>query len=144
MWCGKDTQKYTKEYNNTLSYLGHQSGISLSLTPLENLQMTSALHGIKLNSFEQLLNEFNLLAYVNQITSCLSAGQQRRVALACLLIRQTQLWILDEPLASLDKAGSALIEQLLIDHIKNGGLAIITTHQSISLPQLPIQQLILQ
>ncbi len=141
LWCGKDIQHYNSEFNKQMAYLGHQLGISLSLTPLENLQIASALHAIKTKSIDHYLDKFNLLAYANNLTGHLSAGQQRGVALACLLIRQAQLWILDEPLASLDQAGSALIEHLLIDHVNNGGLAIITTHQAISLPQLSIQRL---
>jgi heme exporter protein A len=51
------------------------------------------------------------------------------------------LWIFDKPLASLDKEGSKLIEQLITDHIQQGGLAIITTHQSLMLASVPVQKL---
>ena len=36
----------------------------------------------------------------------LSAGQRRRTALACLVARRAELWLLDEPHAGLDADGS--------------------------------------
>lgn len=141
LWCGKDIREYKYEYNQHMAYLGHQLGVSLTLTPLENLQIITALHGVNTKIFYPLLEQLNLLVCANQITGQLSAGQQRRVALACVFIRQAPLLILDEPFAALDQSGCFLIEQLLLNHVNQGGLAIITTHQNISLANLPIQKI---
>lgn len=62
----------------------------------------------------------------------LSAGQQRRVALARLLITPTPLWILDEPFTALDKQGVEWLEGLLAQHVAAGGSVLITSHHALS------------
>ena len=43
----------------------------------------------------------------------LSAGQRRRTALACLVARRPELWLLDEPHAGLDHDGRDLLDDLV-------------------------------
>lgn len=140
-WCGNNIHLCMDDYNEQIAYLGHHAGISLSLTPLENLRTTIALHATQLRFLPAILDQFNLTTHAHTPTVQLSAGQQRRVALACLVLRHAKLWILDEPLAALDKEGTDLIAQLLVDHALQGGLAIITTHQSLTLSHVPVQRL---
>ncbi|MCV5887471.1 ATP-binding cassette domain-containing protein, partial [Escherichia coli] len=59
----------------------------------------------------------------------LSAGQQRRVALARLWLSKQILWILDEPLTAIDKQGVKVLESLFASHADNGGIVVLTTHQ---------------
>ena len=63
----------------------------------------------------------------------LSAGQRRRLALTRLLTSKATLWILDEVLTSLDDAAVRLSRDFISDHIKNGGMAIVATHQDLNL-----------
>ena len=65
----------------------------------------------------------------------LSAGQQRRVALARLYLDAPPLWILDEPFTALDKQGVAQLEAHLAEHCERGGLVVLTTHHT--LQQVP-------
>ena len=58
----------------------------------------------------------------------LSAGQQRRVALARLYLNPAPLWILDEPFTALDQQAVAALEQHLARHAAAGGLVVFTTH----------------
>ncbi len=61
----------------------------------------------------------------------LSAGQQRRVALARLWLSNAALWILDEPLTAIDKEGVDKLMKRFTQHAENGGLVILTTHQDL-------------
>jgi heme exporter protein A len=63
----------------------------------------------------------------------LSAGQQRRIALARLLVSHRPLWLLDEPTAALDKRSDRLFADLVRQHLEAGGLAIAATHQPLGL-----------
>ena len=71
----------------------------------------------------------------------LSQGQRRRITLARLLVCDTALWILDEPLTALDSSAIELLRNLLEQHLKQGGMVIMTTHQEITIAAIKIQQL---
>jgi heme exporter protein A len=61
----------------------------------------------------------------------LSAGQQRRVALARLWLSPASVWILDEPLTAIDKGGVEKLMARFAAHADNGGSVILTTHQDL-------------
>lgn len=58
----------------------------------------------------------------------LSTGQRRRAALAMLVARDPELWLLDEPHAGLDSDGADLIDQLMLDARQRGRTVIASTH----------------
>ena len=60
----------------------------------------------------------------------LSAGQRRRVALACLRLKPARLWLLDEPLTNLDARGTEVVIDWLKGHAVEGGVAVVSTHRA--------------
>lgn len=66
----------------------------------------------------------------------LSTGQRKRAALASLLNRQVPIWLLDEPLSGLDHAAIAQVSGLIGDHVADGGIALIASHQDLAIPKL--------
>ncbi len=71
----------------------------------------------------------------------LSEGQRRRLALARLLTCERVLWVLDEVLASLDKAAESLMRSLVEKHLDKGGMAIIATHQELNISASSFQRI---
>ncbi len=134
-WCGQPRDRHRESYLRNMLYLGHRPGIKPLLTPLENLRalmagrrpldddaLLQALAGTGLSGFEQV--------------PCrnLSAGQQRRVVLARLLIADEPLWLLDEVFTAIDAAGVEAIESLLLQRAREGGAVVVTTHHNLDLP----------
>ncbi len=70
----------------------------------------------------------------------LSAGQQRRIALARLRLSQVPLWILDEPFTAIDLAAVAELEQILAEHARDGGAVVLTTHHTLNI-DMPFSRL---
>ena len=64
----------------------------------------------------------------------LSTGQRKRAALAALLNRGAPIWLLDEPLNGLDDEARAKVESLVALHCGGGGICVVASHQSMSLP----------
>ena len=64
----------------------------------------------------------------------LSAGQKRRLALSRLLASSAPLWLLDEPVTALDTNSVRLFERAVSGHRRQGGIAIIATHQDLDVP----------
>ncbi|MBW8783061.1 MAG: heme ABC exporter ATP-binding protein CcmA [Novosphingobium sp.] len=71
----------------------------------------------------------------------LSTGQRKRAALARLLGQVAPIWLLDEPLNGLDRAGAALVETLAAEHCAGGGICVIASHQAFALPGMDTLEL---
>lgn len=70
--------------------------------------------------------------------SGLSGGQQRRLAIAQLLLQDAQLWLLDEPTEHLDSDTAAEINRLL-QQVTRGKTVLWVTHDATNLPWLDRQ-----
>jgi heme exporter protein A len=115
-----------------VGWLGHQDGAKSQLTPGEALAFFARYYGGTAN-INEALARVGLSRLRSLPIQYLSAGQKRRLALARLMLTARPLWLLDEPLAALDKAGKALAAQLIIEHCRSGGLALVATHESLGL-----------
>jgi heme exporter protein A len=116
-------------------YLGHRNGIKGDLTAVENLRITSALDGfaVTVDRAWAALERIGLDGHEDLEVKVLSQGQQRRVALARLLVNEAALWVLDEPFTALDVAAVALLQDVIRAHIAAGGMVVLTTHQEVPL-----------
>lgn len=122
-WNGENIRHCRDEYHANLLYLGHQPGVKAALTPLENLAFYQKLHHAADTSVDlwRVLAQVGLAGFEDNPTGQLSAGQQRRVALARLwLSDQPALWILDEPFTAIDKQGVKVLERLFLTHAERG------------------------
>ncbi len=129
-WRGRDIRDCAPEYRRELLYVGHANGVKLELTALENLRFARALGAQPAElDLERVLERLQLEGFEETPARALSAGQQRRLALARLLACRARLWILDEPFAALDRSGQDMLEALLDEHLGSGGLAVLSSHQ---------------
>jgi len=125
------------------AYIGHKYGFTAWLTVKENLQFTASFHHNHLDNIDELLAQFALTESANRFPGQLSAGQERRLAFASLLLMRAKIWFLDEPFTALDKEAVTLIQSLVIQHLALKGIVVMTTHQEIDWP-MAIKRLFLQ
>jgi heme exporter protein A len=142
-WCGTAIRSLGGDYYAAMTYMGHLSGTKDDLTVVENLRISSALAGLEVNETQarEALQHMGLGGRETLPVKVLSQGQRRRVALARLLVCQTKLWILDEPLAALDVSAVKLMQSILEQHLEQGGMVVMTTHQEIEITAASITQL---
>jgi heme exporter protein A len=142
-WKNQDIQEIKSNYWATLAYIGHTHGIKAELTPLENLAIARALalNPIEAIDLAEALDRVGLYGFEDVPSRTLSAGQQRRVALARLLISDAQLWILDEPFTALDKTAICMVEEWLDVHARQGGMVILTSHHHVNCAHATILRL---
>lgn len=134
-WCGRAIRSLDGDYFAAVTYIGHLSGTKDDLTVIENLRISSALAGFEIDvkQASEALDYIGLRGRHALPVKVLSQGQRRRVALARLLVCKTPLWILDEPLTALDVMAVKLIQGLLEQHLQQGGMVVMTTHQEIEI-----------
>jgi heme exporter protein A len=142
-WQGTSILSLGEEYSGALAYLAHQNGVKDELSAIENLRIAGGVSGNVLSKShaQAILEQVGLSRQQNLPARSLSAGQRRRVALARLLASKARLWILDEVLTSLDDAAIRISRRFIGEHLSNGGLAIIATHQELDLAADRIQRI---
>jgi heme exporter protein A len=132
-WNGADTRELGDDYRRALAYIGHTNGFHGELTPTENLRLDASLSKVTDgDTVEAALDRVGLSAYRRFPAKILSQGQKRRLALARLLLGNKPLWILDEPFSALDTGSVTVMMQILTGHLERGGLAVLTSHQDLS------------
>ncbi|MGV6987678.1 cytochrome c biogenesis heme-transporting ATPase CcmA [Testudinibacter sp. P80/BLE/0925] len=139
-WNRQDIFKQREAYLAQLLYLGHASGVKSELTPYQNLRFYQQISNCKQDDelIWQALYHVGLGGYEESAVYQLSAGQQKRVALARLWLSNAALWILDEPFTAIDKQGRAELTALFEQHCQQGGIVLLTSHQSVNSPRLRI------
>ncbi len=116
-----------------MRFLSHRNALKPALTALENLCFWARLDTVPEAHAHDALQAVGLEEAADKPARALSAGQQRRVALARLLLAPRALWIMDEPTAALDKASEEAVSRLIEDHCSKGGSAIVATHKVLPL-----------
>ena len=136
-WDAKDIHQHPETYQKQLLYIGHRAAVKAELTVRENLQLIMRLRPSQWQATEMTMGLVELAEIIglrNRLSvPCgrLSAGQQRRVALARLFISHEKCWILDEPLTALDVSFIEVIEKRIAEHLNNAGILMLTTHRGI-------------
>lgn len=143
LWDGTNIRSLGEEYSSVVSYLGHQNAVKDELTAMENLRIACGVSGRALNKgkAQDVLAKVGLTQQQNLPARVLSAGQRRRLAMTRLLTSNATLWILDEVLTSLDDTAMDLSRNFMTEHLKNGGAAIVATHQDLNLTASTVKRL---
>ncbi len=131
--AGRPLAEQRGELTRNLLWVGHAAGIKGLLSAEENLAWLCALHtAASREAIWAALAAVGLRGFEDVPCHSLSAGQQRRVALARLYLDAPPLWVLDEPFTALDKHGVAQLEAHLAAHCENGGMVVLTTHHTLT------------
>jgi len=139
LWQDRPLNEARIEFNSQLLFIGHKSSIKSGLTPLENLRFLVGIQQhITKTELYAALEKVGLYGYEEVLCRNLSAGQQRRVALARLYLTQAKTWILDEIFTAIDKQGVAQLEGFLSEQAKKGVTIILTTHHHLNIAQLQV------
>lgn len=114
-------------------YLGHQDALKPSLSVGENLRFWAGFFGQKSIAIEGPLETVGLDALADLPAAYLSAGQRRRLSIARLLAVKRLIWLLDEPMSTLDTAAQQHLAGFMHAHLAEGGLILAATHGSLGM-----------
>jgi heme exporter protein A len=142
-WNGSPVGEQRQEFHGSLVWLAHRVGLKADLTLVENLNFESALRPQSGDDMETVLERLGISRLKPLPLRSLSAGQQRRVALARILMSDVPLWLMDEPFTNLDREGRALVLRLVQEHLGTGGMCIMAAHQDIEI-DAPTKRVVLQ
>lgn len=110
-----------------INYQGHDYAVKPELTVLENIEFWAELAGNP-SKIEEAMDAFDLLGSENVLCADLSDGWKKRVALARLICCPANVWLLDEPYNNLDVKVSGVLDNLIVDYAKAGGIVMLSSH----------------
>jgi len=127
---GLDLGTQRPDVRRRVGMLGHSNGLYTDLTVGDNVRFWGATVGAGGDEIDAALERMGVGGRLRSVpVTKLSAGQRRRTALACLVARRAELWLLDEPHSGLDAAGRDDIDIVLRQAAASGATVMIASHE---------------
>lgn len=127
---GLDLVTQRQSIRPRVGLLGHRNGLYTDLTVAENVGFWGATIGATGDEIEGALQRLGVGDRLRDVqVRRLSAGQKRRTALACMVARRAELWLLDEPHAGLDAAGRDELDRVLRQAADSGATVVVASHE---------------
>lgn len=127
---GHDLTVDRNAVRSRVGLLGHSNGLYADLTVADNVGFWGATVGASKAEVAASLERLGLAGRLAGVqVGRLSAGQRRRTALACLVARRAELWLLDEPHAGLDAAGRDELDATLREAAAAGATVMVASHE---------------
>jgi heme ABC exporter ATP-binding subunit CcmA len=127
---GCDLRADRTRVRRRVGLLGHDPSLYDELTALENVRFAVRAAGLRPDRVDEALERLGLVGRLRRTPAArMSAGQRRRTALAALVARAPELWLLDEPHAGLDADARALVGALVSDAAAAGAGVVLTSHE---------------
>jgi heme ABC exporter ATP-binding subunit CcmA len=126
---GHDVSLAADAVRGTIGFLAHAPGLYDDLTARENLAFAIAMLGTEPVSIDAALERVGLSHVADDRVRGFSAGMQRRLGLARLLLGKPRVLLLDEPYSNLDVAGIALMNGVIAESVRDGGAALAVLHE---------------
>jgi len=128
---GIDVTTQRQEIRSRVGLLGHTNGLYLDLTVAQNIAFWAATVNASDSEVAAAMKTMHVDGRLASVkASQLSAGQRRRTALASLIVRRAEIWLLDEPHAGLDAAGRDELDGLLRNAVAAGATVVLASHES--------------
>lgn len=126
---GMDITREAASVRSRVGYLAHTPGLYDDLTARENLRFAADMLGLPFAAVDESLERVGLAPVANDRVRGFSAGMQRRLGIARLVLRAPRVLLLDEPYSNLDTDGIELMNSILADVVRSGGAAIVALHE---------------
>jgi ABC-2 type transport system ATP-binding protein len=103
---GFDSMRDTYAIRSRIGYIAQQFALPRDMTVLENIQFFADIHGVNKSAQKHRIPEMlafaGLTEYTHRLAGQLSGGMKKKLALACSLIHEPQVVMLDEPTLGVD------------------------------------------
>ena len=128
-WNDSEVPSKLQEKDIHCFYQGHQIGIKPLLTVYENLKFSSSGFNSSEEEITSVANKVGIKTFLNRQSASLSVGQKRRIAIGRWLLKDFNLYLIDEPFTTLDDEGVELIKGVVTELNNRGASFLITGHR---------------
>jgi len=128
---GEDLAANPRAIRRRVGLSGHSTALYDDLSAVDNVRFAVRAAKGPLPAVEPAMERLGLSGrLLAGRVSALSAGQRKRVALAVLVARDPELWLLDEPHAGLDAEHRDLLDALIVDASGRGRTIVLASHEA--------------
>ncbi len=131
-WKGKLLKRNLYDFYNHATYIADTTSSLRKLTIKDNVNIWKKFFISNINDaqIETALKTLKLNNYLDKKVGTLSFGETKKLEFLRLIIENKKVWILDEPLSSLDEDSIELMKQTFEDHCSKEGSIIFSSHQN--------------
>ena len=134
--CVADVLDYTgnilvKNGIDNLGYVGHKNALFENETIFDFFAFWKNIYNYTKN-YQDVLEYFNLIDFIETPISFLSYGQKKKLSFARLIMMNSKIWLLDEPISGLDEKTKQIILKIIKKHLSQGGGVLATSHQNLN------------
>jgi ABC-2 type transport system ATP-binding protein len=130
--AGFDLETHGEDARQRISYVPDTPFLYEKLTGREVLQFIADMYKMPaqkgIRRIEEVIELFNLYAFVDDLTQNYSHGMRQRTVFAAALLHQPQVLIVDEPTVGLDPRSIRLLKDILRNETKRGATVFLSTH----------------
>ncbi len=130
--CGYDVVRESRQANANLGYVPDEPQLYDKLTGREFLLFIADMYGLapkaRAGRLEQVLADFGLADFVDDLTESYSHGMKQRLAFAAALLHDPAVLVIDEPMVGLDPRSVRTVKDLLRAKAAGGTTIFMSTH----------------
>ena len=126
---GRDPVRSRRETTSAVGYLSQRFSLYGDLTIDENIAFFAEIHGVGRyrDARDRLLDMTQLTPFRNRRTDRLSGGMKQKLALACTLVHEPKVLLLDEPTTGVDPVSRREFWKLLSEFLSRGLTIVMAT-----------------
>jgi len=128
---GMDVVKQRSEIKHLMGYMPQRFGLYPDLTVIENMTFFMDIYGISGKKRAQRVRAYlgftNLLPFLDRRAGNLSGGMKQKLGLACVLVHEPRLLILDEPTNGVDPVSRQEFWDMILEMKRRGMTILIST-----------------
>jgi ABC-2 type transport system ATP-binding protein len=126
---GRDPVRQRHETTSEIGYLSQRFSLYGDLTIDENIAFFAEIHGVRRyrDARDRLLDMTQLTPFRNRRTDRLSGGMKQKLALACTLVHEPKVLLLDEPTTGVDPVSRREFWKLLSEFLSRGLTIVMAT-----------------
>ncbi|WP_198243415.1 ATP-binding cassette domain-containing protein [methane-oxidizing endosymbiont of Gigantopelta aegis] len=126
---GYDTRQYSDQIHVMIGYMPQRFGLYEDLTVAENLNLYADLHHVSMADrqyrFDDLMVMTGLSAFTDRLAGKLSGGMKQKLGLACTLLSEPRLLLLDEPSVGVDPVSRRELWRIIQHQVKQKGTTVL-------------------
>lgn len=126
---GMDVATQSLQVQGTIGYMPQRFGLYEDLTVQENLDLYADLQGVPKQArparYDELMHMAGLAPFTRRLAGRLSGGMKQKLGLACALVRQPSLLLLDEPTVGVDPLSRRELWDIVYRLVREQGTSVL-------------------